>query len=64
MPVKKQKECNCCCHHACKKIFMGIVLIIVAMVFLFTPDLKNAWMNAFFVVGVLFILKGICLSTK
>ncbi|NIM47149.1 MAG: hypothetical protein GTN40_03255 [Candidatus Aenigmarchaeota archaeon] len=58
--VKKQKECD----HGKYKIFLGILLIIAAIIFWYTPDFKDAWMYTFCVVGILFILKGFYLSSK
>ncbi|OGI11697.1 hypothetical protein A3K64_00150 [Candidatus Micrarchaeota archaeon RBG_16_36_9] len=58
MPVKKEKECC----HGMYKIFLGILLIIVAIVFSFTTNIKDAFMYSFLVVGILFILKGIYIS--
>jgi len=58
--VKKQKTYSPACH----KIFLGILLIIVSLIFYFTPEFKDAWMYSFFVVGILFLLKGIYLSSK
>ena len=46
------------------KIFMGILLIIVAAVFWFTIDIKNAFMYSFLVVGILFVLKGLYINSK
>ncbi len=46
------------------KIFMGILLIIVAAIFWFTPDFKDAFMYSFLVVGILFVLKGIYINSK
>jgi len=58
--VKKQKEC----YHGKYKIFLGVLLIIAALIFWSAKDLKDALMYIFFVAGVLFILKGIYLSSK
>lgn len=60
MALKKQKECS----PGLYKMFLGILLIIVAIVFWFTPDFKDAWMYTFFVAGILFLLKGIYLGSK
>ncbi len=60
MVAKKGKECS----HGLYKIFLGILLIIAAIIFWYTPDFKDAWMYTFFVVGILFILKGIYISSK
>jgi len=55
MAVKKQKECC----HGMHKIFMGLILIIAAIIFWLVPDFKDAWMYTFFAIGILFVLKGI-----
>jgi uncharacterized membrane protein HdeD (DUF308 family) len=60
MIVKKQKECS----HAVYKMFLGILLIIASIIFWFSTDLKDALMYTFFVTGILFLLKGIYLSSK
>jgi uncharacterized membrane protein HdeD (DUF308 family) len=60
MPVKKEDKCC----HGMHKIFMGILLIIVAAIFWFTPDFKNAFMYSFLVVGILFVLKGLYINSK
>jgi hypothetical protein len=59
MPVKKEKECC----HGMHKIFMGVLLIIAALVFWFSADLKDALMYSFFVAGILFVLKGLYINT-
>ena len=59
--VKKQKAC---CPRGLHKIFLGIVMIIAGLIFWYTPVFKDAWMYTFFVVGILFLLKGIYLSSK
>jgi len=59
MPVKKEKECC----HGMYKIFLGILLIIAAIIFSFSYDLKDALMYTFFVAGVLFILKGMYINS-
>jgi len=59
MPVKKEKWE----HGGMHKIFLGVVLVIVGIIFSMTPDFQDAWMYTFFVVGILFILKGIYISS-
>ena len=59
MPVKKEKYEYGGMH----KIFLGIVLVIVGIIFSMTRDFKDAWMYTFFVVGILFILKGIYINS-
>ena len=59
MPIKKEKECC----HGMHKIFLGIILIIASIIFWFSIDIKDAFMYTFFVVGVLFILKGIYINS-
>ena len=61
MVAKKQKEC---CPHAMYKIFLGIILLIAGLMFWYARDLKDALMYTFFVTGILFLLKGIYLSSK
>ena len=58
--LKKQKEYSPACH----KIFLGILLVIVSIIFWFTRDIKDAFTYSFFVAGVLFLLKGAYLSSK
>lgn len=45
------------------KIFMGVLLIIAAIIFAFSFNIKDAFMYTFFVIGVLFILKGLYISS-
>ena len=59
MAIKKEKwECG-----GMYKIFLGLVLIIAGIVFSMAPNEQSAWMYTFFVVGILFILKGIYISS-